>query len=93
MADTSTTVPRETLEQVAAGFRELQELSARKGGIQAQLIRWCVHKLRSQASPFATAKERREHRREQTLALIYLEWLATRLEGSEAPAPLELPVR
>lgn len=63
-------VPRETLEKVAAGFTELSALHAKQRGTQALMIRVCVAQLKSPDS-----RKRKE-------AIDGLETLAGMLENA-----------
>lgn len=94
-----TTVPRQVLERVAAGYHELVALKVRQAATQAELIRGCVAELRSDPNTYRlrghetyseAARIRQENRENKALALLYLEWLATNLER-EAGVDLGAP--
>jgi len=91
-------VPFDKVKQIADSFHELMSLRDKEGATQAQIIRWCVtelrsdpntHRMRDHEGYIAQQKQRAENRRNQKLALLYLEWLATKLEdrGSNPPEP------
>ena len=82
--------------QFAELARELIDLHAQKALTQAQLIRWCVGKLRQDPSSarlrgFETYGERmriiKENHKHREAALLYLEWLATGLEDQGVRLP------
>lgn len=95
-------VPFAKVEQIVDNIRELLALKDQERVTQAQIIRWCVRELRSDPDSHrirghegyaAQQTMRAENRRNKALALLYLEWLATKLEGSEAPKPEAKSVR
>jgi len=90
-------VPFATVEVLAKNIRELRELEQRKAATQAELIRWCVHCLRTTPEQCAGVRRaegftasnaaRRAHVEDQKKALLYLEWLATSLENQTVRSP------
>lgn len=92
-----TTVPRETVVQIAKAYNELMELKARQADLMAQMIRGCIAKLRQsaddtramrQACGFAEQKAARVlHQRDQAKAWLYLDYVATQLENQSVRLP------
>lgn len=87
----STTIPREKLVTIVESYNHLLDLYRQQKATQAQLVRWCVHMLRIDPRTYRTRGHRSsvehaaqvaENKREQALALLYLEWLATQLEDA-----------
>lgn len=88
----STTIPREKVEQLAAGYKELMALKDTQAGTMAEMIRGCVQAIRLADNPNSAPKVRRaegwiargaatkEVYADKARALLYLEWLATQLE-------------
>ena len=100
----STTIPRERLVTIVESYNQLLDLHRQQKATQAQLVRWCVHMLRIDPRTYRTRGHRSsvehaaqvaENKREQALALPYLEWLATQLEdaGNATFDTSELPAR
>lgn len=85
----STTVSKDKVRQIAESMHQLRQLNAERMATQAQLIRWCVTALRIdpekyRISGFELSSKRKviiaENRRNQQLAYVYLDLLATQLE-------------
>lgn len=84
-----TTIPRERLDTIVESYNHLLDLHRQQKATQAQLLRWCVHMLRIDPRTYRMRGHRSSHaaqvaenKREQALALLYLEWLATQLEDA-----------
>lgn len=86
-----TTVPREKVIQLAESYRQLMHLKIEQHATMALMIRGCIAKIRQdgrdspayrRASGFTAGNAAlREHKREQAMAFLHLEWLATQLEN------------
>lgn len=85
------TVPRDVVVRLADSYRELWLLKQQQYGTMAEMIRGCIAKIRQdgrdspayrRASGFTAGNAAlREHKREQAMAFLHLEWLATQLEN------------
>lgn len=85
------TLPPKTVVKLVENVRELLDLRRRQQLTQAELIRWCVNALQIDVQHYrlrghetyhekiAIIAENKEFKKK---ALIYLDWLATQLEGN-----------
>lgn len=86
-----TTVPREKVVQIVESYRQLLHLKIEQHATMALMIRGCIAKIRQdyKETPAyrraqgltASNVAMREHKREQDMAFLHLEWLATQLEN------------
>jgi hypothetical protein len=86
-----TTVSRAKVEQLAAAVREMFDLKGKQAVTQAQLIRWCVRAIQKALEPQpryeqGSLADRRKLNADRDLALLHLEWLATKLEDQGKPS-------
>ena len=76
---------REKLLEVSRLVEEQFALRGQQAATQAELIRWCVKALRREPNRhYSLARDQQERAkvsRNKDLALVYLEWLATKLEN------------
>lgn len=98
-----TTVPRARVEAIAANIRELFNLKAHQGEVQAKLVRYCVSAVRRADDPpscnsvrgAVTQLERsnaiRKLKADKARALLYLERLATQMENNASGNLTETP--
>lgn len=77
---TGDTVPRATLEAVAAGYHELMGLKAKQAATTALMIRTCVAAIERQPTPFDTSERRAKIVRERKEAIAGLLDLAKMLD-------------
>jgi len=85
----STTVPRETVEEMAARFRELRQLQRQQQATMAEMIRACVanldidvenHGMRGHETGAQRIDQRNKNKANKAQARLYLLTLATSLE-------------
>jgi len=85
----NTTVPRETVEEMAARFRELRELHRQQQATMAEMIRACVtnldidvnaHGMRGHETASQQIRQLNKNKANKAQARLYLLMLATSLE-------------
>lgn len=88
---TSTTVPREKVEALAAHIHQLHGLRMTQLATVAKMIRACHAQIVAKPSAFATAADRQKIANDRAKALSYLEALATQLENESVRSSDDQP--